>query len=310
MNDAARLHHRGRVYVANTAVGLAGLGHSVAWISRLNRNPIGRRISREIADHNVDVSRVLWTDQDRVGTYFYQPNIANRQAQVWYDRADSAFSNCRPEDIVTALQRLRTKAFHTTGISIGVSESAFRATLKAIDLMRSRGSQISFDVNYRGKLLGIELFRERLQHVLPLCQFIYIPLRDSKAIFGVQVETAEEAAKHLSAILPAAHIVVTNGAHGSTCRCPDGRVLSQPAYSCQTVERLGLGDAFSAGFLSGWLTSRDPAFSLKRAALMASLKFETTGDFPSVSAEQIANEERNPTRQPIRASSEVCDIER
>ncbi|MEM8733755.1 MAG: PfkB family carbohydrate kinase, partial [Planctomycetota bacterium] len=37
---------------SNTAVGLAGLGHSVAWISRLNQNPIGCRISREIADHN------------------------------------------------------------------------------------------------------------------------------------------------------------------------------------------------------------------------------------------------------------------
>src|SRR5262249_14637512 len=44
----------------NTAVGLARLGHSAAWVSRLTRNPLGRLIANHAREAGVSTEHVLW----------------------------------------------------------------------------------------------------------------------------------------------------------------------------------------------------------------------------------------------------------
>src|SRR5581483_5970160 len=46
----------------NTAVALARLGHSAAWVSRLTRNPLGRLIANHAREAGVGTDHVLWTD--------------------------------------------------------------------------------------------------------------------------------------------------------------------------------------------------------------------------------------------------------
>ncbi|MFN3193252.1 MAG: sugar kinase [Aureliella sp.] len=295
---------------SNTAVGLANLGHTVAWISRLTENPIGAKICREIRDRSVDVSKVIWTDTARIGTYYYQRAIESQPARVWYDRADSAFSQCTPRLLAPVLEGLQARVFHTTGISVCVSEHAFESTLAAVKKLHSAGSAISFDVNYRAKLLQPDATRRRVEQVLPFCSFVFIPRRDTKTIFGINSNSSAEAAKHFGKLAPKAYVIVTDGANGSTCRSPLDKRFSQSAYECKRVERLGLGDAFSAGFLSGWLRTREISFALRRAALMASLKYETAGDFPTATSEQIESEERNQLRKPLSTANQESKIER
>ena len=54
------------------AIGLARLGLKVLWLSRLTNNPLGRLIERTNAGHGVDTSRIIWTENDRVGLYFLE----------------------------------------------------------------------------------------------------------------------------------------------------------------------------------------------------------------------------------------------
>src|SRR5438876_4382569 len=56
----------------NTAVALARLGHSAAWVSRLTANPLGRLIAGHARAADVSTEHVLWTDEDRVGVYFLE----------------------------------------------------------------------------------------------------------------------------------------------------------------------------------------------------------------------------------------------
>src|SRR4051794_18534000 len=48
----------------NTAVGLARLGRSAAWISRLTDNPLGRLIANRAREAGVSTEHIVWTKDD------------------------------------------------------------------------------------------------------------------------------------------------------------------------------------------------------------------------------------------------------
>src|SRR5262245_18799014 len=54
----------------NTAVALARLGRSAAWVSRLTSNPLGRLIANHAREAGVSTEHVQWTKEDRVGVYY------------------------------------------------------------------------------------------------------------------------------------------------------------------------------------------------------------------------------------------------
>src|SRR6187401_3477312 len=83
----------------NTAVGLARLGRSTAWISRLTNNPLGRLIANRAREAGVSSEHVVWTDEDRVGVYFLEFGAAPRASSVLYDRKGAAIAGVKPGTI-------------------------------------------------------------------------------------------------------------------------------------------------------------------------------------------------------------------
>jgi len=80
----------------NTAVALARLGRSTAWVSRLTDNPLGRLIANHAREAGVSSEHVVWTQEDRVGLYFLEFGAAPRASSVLYDRKDTAIAGIRP----------------------------------------------------------------------------------------------------------------------------------------------------------------------------------------------------------------------
>src|SRR5881398_3146880 len=79
----------------NTAVGLARLGHSTAWVSRLTNNPLGRLIANRAREAGVATDHVVWTNDDGVGLYFLEFGAAPRASSVLYDRKGAAIANIK-----------------------------------------------------------------------------------------------------------------------------------------------------------------------------------------------------------------------
>src|SRR5256714_13662699 len=80
----------------NTAVGLARLGRSTAWVSRLTDNPLGRLIANQARAAGVSTEHVVWTKEDRVGLYFLEFGAAPRASGVIYDRKNAAIAAIKP----------------------------------------------------------------------------------------------------------------------------------------------------------------------------------------------------------------------
>src|SRR5947209_3075966 len=80
----------------NTAVALARLGRSSAWVSRLTSNPLGRLIANHAREAGVATDHIVWTGEDRVGLYFLEFGAAPRASSVLYDRKGAAIAQLKP----------------------------------------------------------------------------------------------------------------------------------------------------------------------------------------------------------------------
>src|SRR5262245_4830943 len=136
----------------NTAVDLARLGRSAAWVSRITDNPLGRLLLNQARSAGVSVEYVLTTPEDRVGVYFLEFGAAPRASSVLYDRRGSAIAAIRTGMVDWPRVLAGAKWFHLTGITPALSPTAAEATREALRAARSAGVRISIDLNYRAKL--------------------------------------------------------------------------------------------------------------------------------------------------------------
>ncbi len=287
---------------SNTAVGLARLGRTVAWLSRLPSNSLGRTVAATIGRFQVDVSHVVWTDRDRLGTYYLEHGKPPRASQVLYDRSNSAMSRMQPDNLPTTLfQPHRARLFHTTGITLGISKSAEATALRAAELAKAAGWLVSFDVNYRGKLWSTAEAQPSCLQLMQLADLVFLPIRDAQSVFNIDDANSEIIINRVGAIAPNSTVVLTLGAMGAMARTADGKLFYQAAFPSTDVERLGSGDAFSAGFLSGYLEFEDIATALRWGAATASIKHTIPGDLPLVHRHEVES---------LMASASPTDIAR
>ncbi len=272
---------------SNTAVGLARLGMNVAWLSRLPRSPLGRYISNRIAQYGVDVSHVVWADDERLGIYFHEKAQAPRASEIIYDRRDSAISRMQPHDLPAGLfQAEMAQLLHITGITLAISETARDTVHEAQRRAQAAGWRISFDTNYRSKLWSGAAAAAGCRQAMSLADVIFCPLGDYQVMYGES--SADDALAALAARYPEALIIMTLGKDGALARSPAGETIRQPAILAGEVGRIGGGDAFAAGFLYAWLRHDDVAEALKWGVAMSALKYTIPGDLPLVDRDAVA----------------------
>lgn len=278
---------------SNMAIGLARLGLKVLWLSRLTDNPLGRLIARTIAGHGVDTSRVVWTEADRVGVYFFEVGKPPRSSRVIYDRRQSALSQMRPEELPEDVFRADGgRLLHLTGVTLGLDHNITATAHHALHLAKSAGWLVSFDVNYRRQLWEPVAARQGCDACARAADILFVPRHDACLLYDIDPALKAEAIlEAVAGHYPQATIVLTLGAEGAIGYEPDGQVVRQPAFHAEEVGRLGGGDAFAAGFLYGYLTAAETRDRMAQAfvwgAALAALKYSIPGDAPIVERDEV-----------------------
>lgn len=273
---------------SNTAVGLARLGCKPIWLSRLPNSPLGHLVSSTIGRHGVDVSHVVWSEEDRLGTYYLERGKPPRGSQVLYDRSDSAMSKMGPDELPSGLfSPHQARLFHTTGITLGISVSAAATAQMAAELAKAAGMLVSFDVNYRAKLWRPEAAHASCVEFIKLADVFFLPARDAHTVFGLAEPTDEATLHNLARHFPHCTIVMTLGPRGAIAIDRHGELYHQAAFPTTEIERLGSGDAFSAGYLANFLQHGSIATALRWGCATASLKYTIPGDLPLVHRREV-----------------------
>jgi len=269
---------------SNFAIAFARLGGRAAWISKLTNNPLGRFIVNKIREHGVDVSHIIWTEKYRVGLYFIEFGKKPRPTQVIYDRKNSAIANIDPNEVNWEVLK-DYDAFHTTGITVALSENCKKAVEIGISKAKEFGTKVSFDVNYRSKLWSPEEAFKALDPILRNVDILLVTKDDVKNVLKVQ-GTYEEMITKLDEKYNPEVVVLTLGSEGAMA-LKDGKIYRAEPYELEVVDRIGAGDAFDAGFVYEYLRTGNVERALNLGVAMAAFAHTIPGDPMFITKDEI-----------------------
>lgn len=281
----------------NVAAGVAQLGLTSAYVSRLPSNPLGQLVANKARELGVDVSHMLWTNDERVGLYFVEYGAEPRPTRVYYDRKDSAFAHIQP-GMVNWDEVLRdVRLFHVGGITPALSSSAHEAQKEAMIAARKSGCLVSYDVNYRAALWTIEDAR-KVQ--LPLMEYVDILITSlpdqpnvSELISGLQGNKPAEVVRHVAERFGFKAVLVTlrksltaQRAELTSLAFTENQIYKDRSYGVETIDPLGGGDACVAGFLTGYLEG-NVQFGVKLGNAFSALQQTAPTDLPWVTRAEV-----------------------
>jgi 2-dehydro-3-deoxygluconokinase len=282
---------------SNVAAAAAQMGYRVRWLSRLTDNALGQRIVRELTSYGVDCSGVVWTTEDRVGTYFVETGVSPRPTTVVYDRAYSAASKMSPLSFDLA-QVASARLLHLTGITPALSDSCYDLIVALLDRAYGQGIHIVFDVNFRARLWTAENCAQKLAPLLGRVHTLIISRQDAETVFGMRGEAGEvlRALQRRFGVEQIALTLAEAGAMG----LDKNDLYQAPGYAVQIVDRIGAGDAFAAGVICG-LLENDFALGLRYGTAMSALKLTLQGDLFRLTRDDVIRlMSNNVTNRPLR----------
>jgi 2-dehydro-3-deoxygluconokinase len=259
---------------ANLAVGLARLGHRVAYIGRTGEDALGDAVLARLAEERVELDHVV-RDAAPTGLLVRESRRFGA-AQVLYYRAHSAGSRLAVEDVEPARETIASARWlHLTGITPALSDSARAAVQAALEIARAAGVTVSFDVNLRRKLWSSD--EEATDVLRPFLEASDVVLGGSEELELFTGETDPESAA--ATLATRGRIVVAKlGAEGALA-VENGQTVRAAGVAVPAVlDPVGAGDAFAAGFVSARLDGADLAGALARGNLCGAFVVAAEGD--------------------------------
>lgn len=254
---------------SNTAVALARLGHTAAWVSRVGDDPFGRIVTEAVAQGGVDVRGVVVDPARPTGLYVKDTGPGG--AGALYYRAGSAASALSPADADRVWSR-RARLIHLSGITAALSAPAAALVEHLLDRRAGEGMLRSFDVNHRPALWPPGTAAPALLDLARRADVVFVGRDEAERLWG----TPE--AEDVRAVLPEVPVLVVKDAgHGATCFDASGEVFVAPPR-VDVVEEVGAGDAFAAGFLSGLLDGLPAERGLRLGHAVAAEVLRSAGD--------------------------------
>jgi 2-dehydro-3-deoxygluconokinase len=254
-------------------------------LSKLPSSPLGRRITGELRTHGVQPA-VMWdeTDSARVGTYYLEYGGTPRGTDVIYDRGDASITTATPSELPTATLD-DAELFYTSGITPALSPTLAETTEALLTAARRAGATTAFDLNYRSKLWAPDAAGPVYTSLFPHIDVLIAAERDVSTCLDRE-GNAVEVAKGLLREFDFETVVLTRGEHGSIA-VHDGDAYKQDAYTTDTFDPIGSGDAFVGGYFARRLQGGDVADALAYGAATASLKRTIDGDLAVVTPEEV-----------------------
>ena len=231
----------------NTAVYLKRLlnkGETVSYITALGDDGFSKRITDDMARHDIDTSYVEIRADAMPGLYAIETDAAGERAFSYWRDSAAVRSLFQPPCQVELPCLLDFDLLFLTGISIAVLPSDTRKALLAqIDAFRASGGMVAFDSNYRPRLWAdAGEAREVTAEFWARADICLPSLDDEMALFG-QDEAAVYA--RFEARLGA---MKRGGLGPRGLSGIAGGAVFAPAPV--VIDTTAAGDSFNAGFLS------------------------------------------------------------
>ncbi len=283
----------------NVAASLATMGCEVKHVSCVSNDFVGESALAFVKSFGIDASFIT-KNEHPLGLYFLEVGSSVRASRIAYNRLNGSFANIEPQKAHWKKALEDCRYFHWTGISPGISESAYKTLKKGLLTAREMGIEVTTDPAYRSNLWkygksGNEILKELVGY-----STIFIGgVNEINEILGTgfspDKEGFLEACQELQRQIPSIHKIFDKIRIGVTASSQQtqGRALVDGNYFetellevSPVVDRIGTGDAFAAGLIYG-LQHFDDEKALHFANAACAIKHTILGDINYSSAEDI-----------------------
>lgn len=282
----------------NVVSGSALLGLRTGIISKLPANDIGRYVTNRVRFNGVSDDYLVYDeDKDaRLGIYYYEYGAHPRKPNVVYDRKYTTINSVSPDDFQEKMYS-SARCFHTTGITLALSQNARETAIEMIRRFKENGTLISFDVNFRANLWTGEEARACIEQILPYVDIFFCSEDTARLTFGKEGDVKDIMRSFandypLSVIAATQRIVHSPKIHsfGSIVYDAQRDIFCQErSYeNIEVVDRIGSGDAYISGALYGLLKyNMDCEKAMIYGNATAAVKNTIPGDLPSSDLKEI-----------------------
>ena len=305
----------------NVARGLKRcFGMDAAIVTALADNPVGRLVEDLMLQGGVNQKYVRWIPYDGVGRTvrnglnFTERGFGIRPALGCSDRGHTAISQLQPGEIDwdQIFSKDGARWFHTGGIFCALSETTPLVAQEAMEAAKRAGTVISYDLNYRASLWKSIGGKAKAQEVnRRLAPFVDVMLgneEDFTAALGFAVSGLDEQhstletsgfKKMIETVMkeyPKLAVIATTLRNAKTATLNDWAALCYSDGSfheapvrenLEIYDRVGGGDSFASGLIYGFLSGKDPQWSVECGAAHGALAMTTPGDTSMASKDEV-----------------------
>ena len=283
---------------ANVAISLANFGHQVQFASKVPENALGEAVKKHLQRYGVE-TKFLLKGGARLGTYYMEAGIGERSAKVTYDRKGSSFAEMTELEWDVENLFKDVDIFHISGITPALSKTWQKLTIDLIKIAKAKGCKISFDTNYRANLWSQKEAGSVVRTILPYVDYWSAGKLDAihflgstetkdKLLIDYYQEIVEKypSIKVLYSTIRQVESASENTLVG-TIWTSSGYFESQRHDIVPIVDRVGAGDAFSAGILHGLLSKFSEQKMIDFATAASALKHTVMGDCNQFSEQEV-----------------------
>ncbi len=285
---------------SNTAIALANFGEDVRWVSKLPENEIADACLSQMRSFGLDVSKVIRGGQ-RMGIYFLEKGASLRPSKVIYDRKDSAISQADPADFDWNDILADTDAFFFTGITPAIGETLPGITADALEVCREKKIPVFCDLNYRPTLWTPDIAGTVMQKLIRGLHTLVANEEHADLLLGVKSDlTGDDKLRDIAEKLCAVYGIRRTALTLRQSHSSDDNTVSAVLYDSETgefvrsrdyrvhiVDRVGGGDAFSAGLIYCTRQGMTLADTVEFSSAANALKHSIHGDALIASAGEV-----------------------
>jgi 2-dehydro-3-deoxygluconokinase len=294
---------------ANVISALASDSVPAAFVSVLPHGPLGDVALAELRHFGVDVSRVT-RGPGRLGISYLEAGTGQRPPRAVYDREGSAMAIADPASFDWPTLLADAQWLHVSSMTPALSESAAKTALDAVRHARAAELKVSVDFHHRAVLWRwgktptevmpdivaeahvVIAGREGIQRMLgiPLGGDPELPEADVESFGALAAAVLKQFPKLEMVVITLRERFSASHSHWSAMLCTREAIHRSKRWEiADMVDRIGVGDAFSAGLLYAFARYGNNRYqhALEFATAAACLKHSIPGDVNRVRASEV-----------------------
>lgn len=304
---------------ASIAASIAYLGGDASFVTALPKHALADACVADLKSMGVETRHILPSDSGRLGLYFLETGANQRPGNVIYDRDGSSVAITPASDYDWSAIFEGAEWFVISGITPAISRNAAEVSMRAVREATARGIKVACDMNYRSKLWQWdpplkprELATRTMRELMPFVDLFIGGREDAVEMLGIadagsSPDSLVSIARHITTQFPRIQRVAMTRRQGisashnnfggllydatadSACFSPMKSGAPSFYEITDIVDRLGAGDAFTAGLLFALTTPElsEQQTAVSFAAAAGCLAHSIEGDFNYIARDEI-----------------------